>query len=193
MAAAGASRHDVRAARGGALGQRDTAGAATAGAGGAEDPEPRASEERAQPLGEPRPAPTFPSAGAGSCEEGAGAAARGSPPAGCGGRRSGPPTPAKLGRGGGGRRGRGAGGGTRGARGLRRPPAELDVQGLPAPRLALRGESRHWGRLSHRSRADPTNPQRPPRAGSWNPADPASQSLHYLVGGDSLISAGGGP
>lgn len=65
---------------------------------------------------------------------------------------------------------------------------------------ARRGPRRWWKQAqgirshrSHRSRRDPTNPQRPPRAGSWNPAEPASQSLHYVAGGGSLLSADGGP
>lgn len=92
---------------------RGTAGAAAAGARGAEDQEPRAREERAQPGWGDAADANFSHRGSGEERRGPGpeAAVQGSQLAGCEGQALRTPTPSKLGRGGGGPWRREAGGG----------------------------------------------------------------------------------
>ena len=173
---------DAGAPGAGALGPRDTAGAAASGARGADDPEPRAGEESAQPRGSRASRPLFPSRerrAASGEGVGAAAAARGSRLAGCGGQTLRTPTPSKL--------GRGAGGGARRARRRPSPRSGLGVAGRRAPRSALpvaqgRAESRHC-RYTATSAAAGTPPTRKclrlPAPGTL--ASLASQSWHYLV------------
>lgn len=154
MAAAGPCGIRCWRPQGGALGPRDSTGAAPAGARGADAPEPRAREERAQPRGKPPPAPTFPFAGEESSGERVGAAAAGAlgsqlPAVGA---RT--PTPSKLGCGGGGprrRRGREAGRVEPGATtwtGAR-------VSGFPSAARRPEERGRKWRRLQLRALLSP--------------------------------------
>lgn len=150
MAAAEPCGFRCRRPQGRALGPRDSTGAAPAGAWGAEAPEPHAREERAQPRGEPPPAPTFPFAGEESSGEGAGAAAAvalGSRLAGCGGQD---PNSIQVGL----RRGRAeaAPGGRRGAWSPT-PPRGLEPGSQDSPAAARRPEARgrKWRRLPLRA------------------------------------------